>query len=507
MAPTNFPIGIQNLTRARVLVIGDLILDHYVRGITERTSPEAPVPVVLVRNEERIPGGAANVARNISAAGAHAMCAGVVGRDADGRCLVQSLQAIGVDCQPVVETADRPTTTKTRIISQSQQMLRIDREEVRPIVPDARQQLLRECVQCLQSCDAVIVSDYAKGVLSRELLAALIEEARAAGKPLFVDPKGRDYSRYHGATCLTPNAKEAYEATGIPTADPAGLAAAARKILDDTESEILAITRGGDGIALFSRKPLCEASEAAAAEPTGIDTTNDIDLFSLFVPASAREVFDVTGAGDTFVAFLAMAVATGMNHADAARLANAAAGVVVGKVGAATVSLFELRTAINPASTTRKLRAPEELELLGEQLRAAGKKIVFTNGCFDFIHAGHVAFLQAARALGDVLVLATNTDEMIARLKGAPRPIIKQGQRERLLAAIEAVDYIVPFADETPHDIIRALKPDILVKGSNYQRTQVEGHEIVESYGGRVELLDIVEEISTRQLVERTLKH
>lgn len=500
MASANVPIGVQNLTRARILVVGDLILDHYVRGITERTSPEAPVPVVLVRSEERIPGGAANVARNIAAAGAHAVCAGAVGRDADGRSLVQSLQATGIDCQAVIETTDRPTTTKTRIISQSQQMLRIDREEVHPLAADASGQLLRACVQCLPTCDAVVVSDYAKGVLSAEFLATLTGEARAAGKPLFVDPKGRDYTRYNGATCLTPNAKEAYEATGIPTADQAGLAAAAGTILDGTGCEFLAITRGAEGIALFSRGPLGDASEG----PGAADATHG--LASLLIPATAREVFDVTGAGDTFVAFLAMAVATGMTFADAARLANAAAGVVVGKVGAATVSLFELRTAINPASTTRKLRTPEELGLLGEQLRAAGRKIVFTNGCFDFIHAGHVAFLQQARALGDVLVLATNTDDMIARLKGAPRPIIKQGQRERLLAAIEAVDYIIPFPDETPHELIRLLKPHVLVKGSNYKRAQVEGHEIVESYGGRVELLDIIEDISTRELVARTSK-
>lgn len=476
---------LQDLSRARVLVVGDLILDHYVRGITERTSPEAPVAVVLFQEEQKIPGGAANVARNVQAFGATACCIGVIGDDAEGRCLRSRLEMLGIDCSALVTAAGRPTTTKTRIISQNQQMLRLDRECNDPISEPEERAVVDACTNALDHCDAVVLSDYAKGVLTPNVVQRIVTEASARGIPLFVDPKGRDFSRYQGAFALTPNAKEAAEATGFATADFGGLTRAAEAILRITECGVVAITRGSEGLALFER----------GQEP-------------LFIRATAREVFDVTGAGDTFVAFFAMGIGTGVPAADAARLANVAAGIVVGKIGAATVSRFELRSALQPDALGRKLRTVEELRELGNELRANGRTIVFTNGCFDFIHAGHVSLLQEARALGDALVLATNTDEVITRLKGAPRPIIKQGQREKLLAAIQAVDYIVPFSDPTPHELIRLLRPDILVKGSNYKQDQVEGHEIVQEYGGKVVLLKVLEDISTRDLIaQRKAEH
>jgi D-beta-D-heptose 7-phosphate kinase / D-beta-D-heptose 1-phosphate adenosyltransferase len=471
---------LHDLTRARILVVGDLILDHYVRGITERTSPEAPVPVVLFRGEDRIPGGAANVARNIVAAGAVTMCVGAIGEDQDGDELLACLGRLGIDGSGIVRLRERPTTLKTRILSHNQQMLRLDREDSSPLPLDVQEQIIESCLQLLPGCNAVIVSDYAKGVLTPLVLENVIGEARNRGIPLFVDPKARDFSRYRGAYALTPNAKEAFEATGCPTTAEEGLSRAAEAIMGVTQCEAVAITRGGEGLGLFLR------GESA-----------------ILVPAAAREVYDVTGAGDTFVAFLAMGVAAGFRLPDAARLANAAAGIVVGKIGAATVSLFELRAALSTDAVARKLREPDDLSAIGDSLRSSGKRIVFTNGCFDFLHAGHVNFLQEARALGDVLILGMNTDRMIARLKGDPRPILKQAQREKLLAAIQAVDFIVPFDEETPHQLIRDLRPDVLVKGSNYDTQQVEGHEIVDSYGGRVVLLPVLEDISTQDLVAR----
>lgn len=470
---------IEALGRVRILVLGDLIMDHYIRGTTERTSPEAPVPVVLFRDEQRIPGGAANVARNVCAAGARVECVGLAGTDSEGEHLLQAMESAGIPSDGVIRIPSHPTTVKTRIVSQGQQVVRLDRESNAFIPVPEQKRVLAAFRERLPHCDAVILSDYAKGVLSPLVLSSVIAEAAAAGIPLFVDPKGRDYSRYRGAYALTPNAQEAAEASGIALSGPDRLSDAARALCDVTECRLLVITRGAEGLALFQR---------GNTEP-------------LLMPTLAREVFDVTGAGDTFVAFLAMGIAAGLDPPIAARIANGAAGVVVGKIGAATVSLSELRSALLPERLSRKLRTPADLAALGRELRAAGKRIVFTNGCFDFLHAGHVALLQEARALGDVLVLATNTDDVIRRLKGAPRPIIRQTQREKLLAAIEAVDYIVPFSDDTPHALLRDLRPDILVKGSNYSSDQVEGREIVEEYGGSVQLISVLEDISTRELL------
>lgn len=470
---------LQAITGTRILVLGDLIVDHYIRGTTERTSPEAPVPVVLFRDEQVIPGGAANVARNIRAAGADVHCVGIAGTDDEGNRLIQAMEAAGLPSDGVVRIAGHPTTVKTRIVSQGQQMLRLDRESDAIVSLPEQERVFAAFRERLPSCSAVIVSDYAKGVLSPFVLSSAIREAEAAGIPLFVDPKGRDYSRYQGAYALTPNAREASEASGIALTSSTALADAARAISAITGCQLLLITRGAEGFALFQK---------GSAEP-------------YLMPTFAREVFDVTGAGDTFVAFLAMSIAAGHEAATAAEIANAAAGVVVGKTGAATVTLAELRSALLPERLGRKLRMPADLEELGRDLRSMGRRIVFTNGCFDFLHAGHVAMLQEARALGDVLVLATNTDDVIRRLKGKPRPIIAQAQREKLLASIEAVDYIVPFSDDTPHALIRALRPDILVKGSNYSGNQIEGREIVEEYGGRIELLDILQDISTTDLL------
>ncbi len=469
---------VDRLAGAKVLVVGDMILDHYLVGTSERISPEAPVPVVLVQREESMPGGAANVARNVVAVGGRAHCIGVTGCDRDGDALRNHLGAIGVDCTRLVALPDRPTTAKTRVISHGQQMLRLDRENAAPLPADSERLLGDACVDAMAGCGAVILSDYAKGVLTVGLLSRLISCANELGIPLLVDPKGRDFTRYRGAFALTPNAREAGEACGMAVNDAGGISRAAEVIRSQTGCRVLAVTRGADGMTLF-----------------------EADKPPQHIRATAREVFDVTGAGDSFIAVLAMAVAAGIAPTDAACLANAAAGVVVGKTGAATVSPAELRAALGAHQPSRKLCSVADLEPLGQRMKAEGKSVVFTNGCFDFLHAGHVAFFQRARALGHVLVVATNTDAVITRLKGAPRPIVREEQRLELLAAIESIDHIVAFADDTPHALIRALQPDVLVKGSNYTMAQVEGCEIVKGYGGRVELLDLMEGFSTDALL------
>jgi D-beta-D-heptose 7-phosphate kinase/D-beta-D-heptose 1-phosphate adenosyltransferase len=464
----------------KILVVGDLILDHYVHGKTERTSPEAPVPVVVFEREYTVAGGAANVARNVCCFGAHAACVGVIGADDAGNKLRALLEQQGVDCSGLVEVRDRPTTIKTRIISQNQQMLRLDRESTQPISHGTEAMIAEHYSRLLPRVGAVVISDYAKGLLTPSLLATMLIKARESSVPVFVDPKGRDYTRYRGAFALTPNAREAAEASGIDTKSEADVVRAAQRLWELTSCDWVIVTRGAAGVALY--KP----GEAPK-----------------FVPTRAREVFDVTGAGDTFIAFLAMGIAAKLDVVEACEVANAAAGIVVGKLGAATVGPDELLRVLTPQAVNRKRIAPAELAELGERLRFSGKRIVFTNGCFDFLHAGHVALLQQAKRLGDVLVVAINSDDMITKLKGAPRPILKQPERERLLSAIEAVDYIVVFDDPTPHRLLEALRPDVLVKGSNYTVEQVEGHEIVEGYGGQVVLLETLESISTRQLIER----
>jgi D-beta-D-heptose 7-phosphate kinase/D-beta-D-heptose 1-phosphate adenosyltransferase len=460
--------------------VGDIIVDHYVRGISERISPEAPVPVVLFESEESIPGGAANVARNIASMGAHASCIGVSGTDADGDQLIKLLKNLSIETGSLVRDANRATTVKTRVMALNQQMIRLDRETNAPVSPETEARLIEQIRDAMAGCHAVVLSDYAKGVLTPDVIAATLDQARRMHIPVLVDPKGRAYGRYRGAYALTPNAREAADATGIPTNTHDGLAAAAAEIMRQTECQLLVITRGADGIALF---------EPGAAP--------------LFMPTEALEVFDVTGAGDTFVGLLATAIGAGIDHHKAAALANTAAGVVVGKSGAAVISPDELRAALEERASKAKIVRPEELGELGEKLRAGGKRIVLANGCFDFIHAGHIDFLQRARALGDVLVLATNSDAAITRLKGAPRPVIRRDQRLRLLAAINEVDYLTVFEDDTPHEIIRALQPDVLVKGKNYTTPEVEGHEIISAQGGNVVLLDLIHELSTGDILKR----
>ncbi|MBI4574959.1 MAG: D-glycero-beta-D-manno-heptose-7-phosphate kinase [Planctomycetes bacterium] len=473
---------IETLGHPRVLVAGDLILDRYVWGDVERVSPEAPIPVLRVTGEETRLGGAGNVAHNLATLGARVTVAGALGDDHWALVVRDHLRRAGCEAAAVTDLAGRPTTVKTRFIARNQQVLRVDREDLASLPGDLEGEAARVARDQAGSFDMVVVSDYAKGYLTETVVRAFIEAARDHGRRVIVDPKGRDWSRYRGVTVLTPNVREVEEALGVVARTREDIEAAGERIVRELEVEVAAITRGRHGISLVAR-----------GQPP------------VHSPARARAVYDVTGAGDTVTAALALCAACGSSWEEAAALANLAAGVVVGRVGATPVSRAEL-LAECAAAGGPPVEKVATVEAVLERVAAArreGRRVVFTNGCFDLLHVGHVLYLQHARSLGALLVVGLNSDASIRRLKRAARPVIPQEQRARMLAALECVDHVVLFDEETPLGLIRAVHPDVLVKGADYKDRVVVGRELVESWGGRVELAPYVEGVSTSQIVAR----
>ncbi|KXU39107.1 bifunctional heptose 7-phosphate kinase/heptose 1-phosphate adenyltransferase [Ventosimonas gracilis] len=465
-----------NFAAARVLVAGDVMLDRYWHGSTCRISPEAPVPVVKVEQCEERPGGAANVALNLAALGASVRLVGVTGVDEAAQTLATSLQSAGVEThfQPI---ATQPTLVKLRVISRHQQLLRLDFEQ--PFATDSRA-LTEQIASHLDDCCVLVLSDYGKGTLQNH--QQLIALARARGIAVLADPKGRDFSIYQGATLLTPNLAE-FEAIVGHCADERQLLSKGTALLAELNLDALLITRGEQGMTLFSN----------AFAP-------------MHLPARAHEVFDVTGAGDTVISTLACALAAGEALPQAVKLANLAAGIVVGKLGTAAISAPELRRALQrETGSERGVLGTQQLLACIEDARAAGEKIVFTNGCFDILHAGHVAYLEQARALGDRLVLAVNDDASTTRLKGAGRPINAVERRMAVLAGLEAVDWVVSFSEDNPCRLLEQIRPDVLVKGGDYSLDGVVGADIVRAYGGEVKVLGLVENSSTTAIVEKIL--
>ena len=473
------------LANQRVLVIGDLMLDEYIWGKVERISPEAPVQVVEVRRADLRLGGAGNVVNNLVALGAKVTVASVLGDDDDGRLLRQQLDRLGVDTAGIVLATGRTTSRKTRVLASNQQIVRIDRETRAEISAEQERQLSGYVRAALPSCQAVLVSDYLKGVLPERLLQEVIAVARACGVPVVVDPKGSDYRKYRGASVLTPNRKEAQAASGVMIEDQASLCRAGRTLCADFDLDALVLTRSEEGMSLFFR----DGREA-------------------HMPTEAREVFDVSGAGDTVLSLIGLGLAAGLPLEEAARLSNLAAGIVVGKVGTSTVSPEEILDAVGRQhrDSDLKLHDRQRLARLLEVRRTRGEVIVFTNGCFDLLHVGHVKYLQAARRLGDLLVLGLNSDASIRRLKGEKRPLIGQEERAHILAALDCIDYVVIFEEDTPLELISLIKPHILVKGGDYSPDGVVGRELVESWGGRVELIQFVDGKSTTGIVEMILR-
>jgi D-beta-D-heptose 7-phosphate kinase/D-beta-D-heptose 1-phosphate adenosyltransferase len=463
---------IPDFSHVRVLVAGDAMLDEYWFGDAARISPEAPVPVVRTRSAEQRPGGAANVALNAATLGAQTVLAAIVGADERGKLLASLLEQRGVRCE-LVRAPSLPTVYKLRVLARNQQLIRLDAEQS---LEPAAGELGERFAKVVKAADVVVLSDYAKGTLARA--ADLIALCRAARVPVFVDPKGADFKRYRGAHALTPNRGE-FEAVVGPCATEADLLRKGKKLRADLELEALLVTRGEQGMTLFT-----------AGEPHTL-------------PTQAREVFDVTGAGDTVIALLAAGVAAGLDLDAAAALANLGAGIVVGKIGVATASRSELQHALHAQGSGGRglVELPELLALVAEA-KARGERVVMTNGCFDILHAGHVSYLEEAKACGDRLIVAVNDDASVRRLKGPTRPITPLADRMAVLAGLAAVDWVVPFAGDTPAELIARVVPDVLVKGGDYRVEDIAGSDVVLRNGGEVRALGLKPGRSTTALID-----
>ena len=477
-----------------VLCVGDLMLDHFVYGDVSRVSPEAPSLVIAATREEQLLGGAGNVARGIAALGARCIFVGVIGEDEGGRILTRTFAD---DYGDAIEThllidGSRPTTRKVRFVSDhhSTHLLRADWELAAPLRPDIEQALIRACLHALPRAHAVVLSDYAKGVLSPPVIRAIVDKARELGKPVIVDPKGSDFSVYRGATLVTPNRKELADATRRSAHGDAEVSAAAEELAGIVGSAGVLVTRSEEGMTLYQAR-----SSASAAQ-------------ALHVPAYPVKVRDVSGAGDTVAAVMAVMLAAGADLEAATRAANAAAAVVVGKRGTSTASTAELRHRLLPsASLAAEDKVVFDWSILDERAaewRTQGLRIGFTNGCFDLLHPGHVRLMTEARAACDRLIVGLNSDASVKRLKGKDRPVQDQQARAEVLAALEAVDLVVIFEQDTPVELIRRVKPTVLVKGADYRIDEVVGRDIVEAHGGKVVLVGLVPGYSTTAIVQRS---
>ncbi|MCM2356541.1 MAG: bifunctional D-glycero-beta-D-manno-heptose-7-phosphate kinase/D-glycero-beta-D-manno-heptose 1-phosphate adenylyltransferase HldE [Geobacteraceae bacterium] len=469
----------------RVLVVGDLMLDEYLWGRAERISPEAPVQVVDVVREELRLGGAGNVANNLVALGCGVTVLSVIGADDNGTILQHAFSGKGVDVAGVFEDPMRRTSKKTRVVAAHQQIVRIDRESREPLSREFEEKIAAFLAERANGYQVIMVSDYLKGVLTEGVLAAIIDAGRRLGIPVVIDPKGSDYRKYRGATILTPNRKEAEIATGVRIDSDESLANAADTLLREGGLAALLVTRSEQGMSLF------EASGR-----------------TVHIPTFAREVYDVTGAGDTVLALIGLVLACGHSFEEAARLANVAGGIAVGKLGTSTVTPAEIIAEVGRGhrDSDAKIKNRDVLAAVIAEEKEQGKRVVFTNGCFDLLHAGHVKYLQKARSFGDLLVLGLNSDASVRRLKGDKRPLIGEEERSHLLAALDCVDYVVIFDEDTPLQLIEALRPQVLVKGGDYAPEGVVGKDLVESYGGRLELVEFVDGKSTTGIIEKILE-
>jgi D-beta-D-heptose 7-phosphate kinase/D-beta-D-heptose 1-phosphate adenosyltransferase len=467
-------ISIPDFSKSHVVVAGDVMLDRYLFGSTGRISPEAPVPVVHVQETDDRAGGAANVAVNLASLGVTTHLIGVVGKDeaADSLQAIMASRDIGCDFHCA---DDRPTITKTRVQSRGQQLIRLDQENSAALPGTAVAGLLQKA---LPGAGAVILSDYGKGALTD--VSALIKSCRQAGVPVLVDPKGVDFQRYRGATMITPNQSE-FEAVAGSCADDAQLVERARQMLDELDLTALLVTRSEKGMLLLEK-----------------------DQEPLFLSTQAREVYDVTGAGDTVIATLAAALASGQQLSSAAALANVAAGLVVRKIGVATVTPGEISISLHQRGQGgRGLVGEQELQLMLAESRQRGERVVMTNGCFDVLHAGHVSYLEEAKSLGDRLIVAVNDDASVKRLKGASRPINALEDRLLVLAGLAAVDWVVPFSEDTPASLIAGVLPDILVKGGDYKPEDIVGGQDVLQNGGEVRVLAFRDGHSSSRIIDK----
>lgn len=471
---TNMTLSLPDFSNAHVLVIGDIMLDRYWHGDTSRISPEAPVPVVRVVDAEERPGGAANVALNIVALGARVTLLGVTGNDEPADTLQQTLEKAGVECH-FLRIGGLPTITKLRVLSRHQQLIRLDFED--SFAEFEQMDLLQQFRIYLADADAVVLSDYGKGTLAGA--AALIEHARVASKPVLVDPKGQNFDPYRGATMITPNLSE-FEGVVGQCKDEVDIVERGEELCRNMDIDSLLVTRSDKGMSLLRSAKL-----------------------PVHLPTQAQEVYDVTGAGDTVISALGACIAAGQEPEQAMQIANLAAGIVVGKLGTATASVSEIRRALYTQQSTATGSIDEDSLLQAIQdAREHGERIIMTNGCFDILHAGHVGYLEAARKMGDRLIIAVNDDDSVRRLKGEQRPINPLEQRMAVLAGLGCVDWVVAFSEDTPERLICKLLPDVLIKGGDYRPEDIAGGSCVQAQGGEVIVLDYKEGISTTRIVE-----
>jgi len=464
-------------SKPKILVIGDLMIDHYLWGSCDRISPEAPVAVVDIAKETTLLGGAGNVVNNLISMGAEVNVSSVIGNDSNGVELLDMLSNIGVNTQNIIIQEARKTSKKSRVIAVSQQILRYDKESREDIAQDSIYKIMEFLNREISYYDTVILSDYGKGVLTDELCQSIIKISNKNSVKVLVDPKGSDFSKYRGSYLLTPNKKEAIGATNIDINDEVTLKEALLRLKNECDLDVSLITLSEDGIAIYD---------------------DELKIF----PTVAKEVFDVTGAGDTVIASIAYALSANKSIEDTCRFANLAAGVVVGKIGSATVTLGEIEeyeASLHKSTSDAHIKSFKDIKNIVNRCRTNAKRVVFTNGCFDILHVGHVKYLQIAKSFGDVLIVGLNSDESVSRLKGPSRPVNIAEDRAYLLAALEAVDYVVPFTEDTPYELIKMIKPDVLVKGGDYKGKEVVGTE----FAGELKLVDFVDGKSTTKTIEK----
>ncbi len=480
----HIPARLPEFSKAGVVVVGDVMLDRYMWGDVSRISPEAPVPVLHCREQTRALGGAGNVAANLAGLGVSVQLCGLYGEDANGFCLQGMLKDQGIVDLCFAEPA-YATITKTRIMARQQQLLRIDEEQSEAVSDAFAEKFVKAVQSAIRPGCVLVLSDYGKGLLTAKICREIIHYSRFCGITVLVDPKGLHWEKYRGACCVTPNIREFEDVSRKDSRDEKVLFPEAAAMVDQLDLEALLLTRGQEGMVLFQK-----------------------DADPLVIPARSREVFDVSGAGDTVIATLAGCLAAGCPWSQGAEIANRAAGIVVGKLGTRPVRKDELEQLQSEdfRGSPKVLPAGAGLEII-KQWRRQEQRIVFTNGCFDILHPGHIKLLQAAATQGDRLVVGLNADDSVSRLKGSQRPILKQEDRAAILAALECVDLVIVFAEDTPLKLIESIKPDVLVKGGDYTQKTVVGRESVESSGGRVCLVDLEQGLSTSRLVESILKN
>ena len=472
-------IDLQNKT-PKILVVGDLMIDHYLWGSCERISPEAPVQVVNIERESTVLGGAGNVINNLNSLGAEVDIISVIGACKVSEELIALLTDIKVDTQYLITQKDRITSKKSRIIAAHQQVARYDHETTDEINNNSQMAILKFFKGMVKNYDVILLSDYGKGVLTFELTQSLITIANENKKKLLVDPKGLNYSKYNGAYLLTPNKKEASEATNSVIKDNKSLIHAIKSLKKQCNLKVSLITLSDQGVAIFD---------------------NELRIY----PTVAIEVFDVTGAGDTILASLGFALSCNNNIDQAVKFANLASGVVVGKIGSATATLNEIieyESSLNKSSSDEHIKTWDEISYIVSELKNKNKKIIFTNGCFDILHIGHIKYLEKSKSFGDILILGLNSDKSIRRLKGKNRPINIQTDRAYILASLEVVDYVVIFDEDTPFDLITLIKPDVLVKGGDYEGKEVIGQDIAKE----LKLVEFINDKSTTKTIERIQK-